>query len=334
MNKKAVALLSGGLDSTLAIKMVLDQGIEVVAINFTTPFCKCSRHKDGCRNEAKNVTSKLGIELKIIGLTTKYFEIIKHPKHGYGSQINPCIDCRILMLKESNEYMLQIGASFIITGEVLGQRPMSQRRDAIKLIEKETGLEGLVLRPLSAKLFPPTIPEISGVIDRKKLLSISGRRRKPQMGLASEYGIRDYPCPAGGCSLTEPGFSRRLKDLLKYTPDFVLDDVIILSLGRHFRLSPKAKAIVGRNKDENEKLIKLARSNDILFEIKDSQGPITILRGEYNQIIKEKSASITARYSDIKDKKAVPIILWEPASSPMEIIVSPMEEEEIEKYRV
>ncbi|MDP3804786.1 MAG: hypothetical protein Q8Q87_04470, partial [Candidatus Omnitrophota bacterium] len=228
MDKKALALLSGGLDSILAAKLVLEQGIEVEAINFLTIFCTCT-HK-GCQHAATQAAKTLNIPLKIFNITEEYLEVIKNPKHGYGSNMNPCIDCRIFIFKKAKDYMKEAGASFIVTGEVLGERPMSQRRDAILLIEKEAGLKGLILRPLSAKLFEPTIPEKEGIVDRAKLLDISGRSRKPQIVLAKKFAIFDYPCPAGGCLLTDPGFAKRMKDLLVHDA-LTLDNARLLKFG-------------------------------------------------------------------------------------------------------
>lgn len=200
---RAIALLSGGLDSTLATKVIVDQGIEVEAVNFLTVFCTCTTHGETCLASQKAVES-LGIPLSVFNVSTEFLEIVKNPKHGYGSNMNPCIDCRIFMLKKAKALMEKSGASFLITGEVLGQRPMSQRRDAMRLTEKEAGLDGLILRPLSAKFLPVTIPEKEGWVNRESLLNFQGRSRKPQMELAAYFGIRDYPCPAGGCLLTDP----------------------------------------------------------------------------------------------------------------------------------
>ena len=240
---KAITLLSGGLDSTLASKMVMDQGVELEAVNFLTVFCTCTHRGESCLASQKAV-NRLGIPLRVFNVSDEYLDVVKHPKHGYGSHMNPCIDCRIFMLKKTQAYMKEIGASFIVTGEVLGQRPMSQRRDAMRLIEKEAELDGFILRPLSAKLLPATVPEKEGWVSREKLLDIQGRSRKPQMRLADHFGIQDYPCPAGGCLLTDPGFSMRLRDLALHEPDFSLNDVHLLKTGRHFRLSPKGKLIV------------------------------------------------------------------------------------------
>lgn len=303
---KAIALLSGGLDSTLAAKMVLEQGIELESINFITVFCTCTNRGETCLASQKAVNA-LGIPLKVFNVSEEYLDVVKHPKHGYGSHMNPCIDCRIFMLKKAKAYMEEIGASFIVTGEVLGERPMSQRRDAMRLIEKDAGLEGFILRPLSAKLLPISIPEKEGWVDREKLLSIQGRSRKPQIKLAEVFGIHDYPCPAGGCLLTDPGFSRRMKDLIQYDPNFSLNDVHLLKTGRHFRLSPTIKLVVGRNEEENQKIETFSREDDILLKTANYPGPLSLLRGGSNGGAIEKAASITARYSKARDLDEVEI---------------------------
>ena len=253
---KAIALLSGGLDSTLAVKLILEQGIEVEALNFVTPFCTCNRSG---RCEAQHVGDRFDIPVKVIGLVEEFFQVIRKPRYGYDSGMNPCLDCRILMFSGARERMEEVGAAFVFTGEVLGERPMSQRREAMCLIERESGLDGRLLRPLSARLLPPTIPEKEGLVDRDKLLTIEGRSRKPQIALAEQYHINDYPCPAGGCRLTDPGFASRMRDLVRHKEDFDLNDVNLLKVGRHFRLSPGVKAVVGRNEEENHRILALAK---------------------------------------------------------------------------
>src|SRR4030043_1388404 len=296
---KAIALLSGGLDSTLAAKIVMEEGIELEALNFLTVFCNCTHRGETCLASKKAVEG-LGIPLKVLNVSEEYLTVVKHPKHGYGRNMNPCIDCRIFMLKKAKDYMESSGASFIVTGEVLGQRPMSQRREAMRLIERESDLEGFILRPLSAKFLPASIPEQRGWISREKLLTISGRSRKPQIQLAEHYGIRDYPCPAGGCLLTDPGFAKRMKDLLLHNPDFSLNDVHLLKMGRHFRLSHLVKLIVGRNEEENQKIQTFAQGKDILLKVSSFPGPLSLLRGEYVQGDIEKAAAITTYYSKAK----------------------------------
>jgi len=297
MSPKAIALLSGGLDSTLAVELILDQGIEVEALNFVTPFCTCNR-KGRC--EAAYVAERFDISLEIIPLVEEFFQVVKRPKYGYGSGMNPCLDCRILMFSRARERMEEVGADFVFTGEVLGERPMSQRRDAMRVIERESRLDGRLLRPLSAKLFPPTILEREGIVDREKLLALQGRSRKGQMALAEERGINDYPCPAGGCRLTDPNFARRMRDLVYSTENFDLNDVNLLKLGRHFRLSPRAKAVVGRNEEENRRIQALVKGGDLLLEVKGCASPVTLLRGDPSEGEIRLAAAITVRYSDAK----------------------------------
>ena len=200
MNKKAVALFSGGLDSILAIRLILEQGIEVHALNFLTLFCTCT--SKGCMHQATKAARQLDVPLKVMNITEEYMEVVKNPKYGRGRNMNPCLDCRIFTFRKAKDFMEEIGASFVVTGEVLGERPMSQRRNAMEVIEKESGLSGYIVRPLCAKLFEPTVPEREGIVDRNRLLDIQGRRRDRQISIAKDLGISDYPCPAGGCLLT------------------------------------------------------------------------------------------------------------------------------------
>ncbi len=331
---KAIALLSGGLDSTLAAKIVLDLGIELEALNFLTVFCTCTNRGETCLASQKAV-SALGIPLKVLNVSEEYLHVVKNPKHGYGSNMNPCIDCRIFMMKKAKAYMEEIGASFIVTGEVLGERPMSQRRDSMRLIEKEAGLDGLILRPLSAKLLPASIPEKEGWVDREKLLKIQGRSRKPQIQLADHYGIRDYPCPAGGCLLTDPGFAKRMRDLIHHHSDFTLNDVHLLKMGRHFRLSPRLKLVVGRNEEENQKIQTFSEEGDILLKLFRFPGPLSLLRGEAGEREIEQAAAITARYSKAKDLKKVEVICKKAKEDgDRSLSVSPLSEKEIEELMI
>lgn len=297
---KAIALLSGGLDSTIAARVIMEQGVELEALNFMTVFCTCTNRGATCLASQKAVET-LGIPLKVFNVSEEYLGVVKHPQHGYGRNMNPCIDCRIFMLKKAKAYMEESGAVFIVTGEVLGQRPMSQRKDAMHLIEKEAGLEGLILRPLSAKVLPTTIPEKEGWVDRERLLNISGRSRKPQIELADHYGIHDYPCPAGGCLLTDPGFAKRMKDLMVNDPQFSLNDVHLLKMGRHFRFSNGVKLVVGRNEEENQKIQTFAQGEDILLKVSSFPGPLSLLRGKLNEGDIEKAAAITVHYGKGKD---------------------------------
>ncbi len=272
--KRAVILLSGGLDSTLAARMMLDQGVELFALHFTSPFCTCGGGKgDGCRPHAQTVAGTMRIPIKTVSKGREYIEIIRNPRHGRGAGMNPCIDCRIFTLKKAREYMERIGASFLVTGEVVGQRPMSQRTDALRLIERESGCRGLVLRPLSAKHFEPTVAEREGWVDRERLLDIAGRSRKEQIRLAEDWDVPDYPCPAGGCLLTDRNFSRKVKDLLDHRPDPDMTDILLLKVGRHFRLRDGRKAIVARNEGENRKLEALCRGKIPVYIAEGFSGP-------------------------------------------------------------
>jgi tRNA U34 2-thiouridine synthase MnmA/TrmU len=279
MSPKAVALLSGGLDSTLAVKMVLDQGVEVIALNFMTPFCNCTAKSSSCKHEAVRVAREFGIPVRVRAKGMEYLKIVENPRHGYGRGLNPCIDCRVFMHREARELMAEEGAGFLITGEVLGQRPMSQRRPTLRLIERESGTEGLVLRPLSAQHFEPTVPEQKGWVDRAKLLAIQGRSRKEQIQLAEALGVTDYPCPAGGCLLTDADFAAKLKDLFENRPDYDLADVKLLRTGRHFRLHPQLKVVVGRNQAENEALERRSSNGDSVVRGIDFRGPCALVRG-------------------------------------------------------
>ncbi len=326
---KAIALLSGGLDSTLAAKIVIEQGIELEALNFMTVFCTCTNRGETCLASQKAVNA-LGIPLKVFNVSEEYLNVVKHPKHGYGSNMNPCIDCRIFMLQKAKAYMEEAGASFIVTGEVLGQRPMSQRRDAMNLIDKEAGLQGCILRPLSAKFLPATIPEKEGWINRENLMGMQGRSRKPQIKLADHYGIRDYPCPAGGCLLTDPGFARRIRDLMENDPHFSLNDVHLLKMGRHFRLSPKLKLVVGRNEDDNKKIQTFAREGDLLLKTMQYPGPLSLLRGEDDGKGMETAASITVRYSKGKNSEKAEVLYGNAREELCRTIsVSPIAEETV-----
>ena len=295
---------------------MLDQGIEVTALNFITPFCTCT--KKGCRHEASRIAEKFGVPIKIIPTTDEYIRMIKNPKHGYGKNMNPCIDCRIFMLKKAKKYMKEIEAEFIFTGEVLEQRPMSQRLNTMKLIEKEAGLEGLILRPLSAQFFEPAIPEKEGLVDREKLLSIKGRSRKPQMKLAETFSIKDYPCPAGGCRLTDPQFARRIKESFEHNEDSI-NDIMLLKYGRHFRLLSGAKVVVGRNEKENSIIRGLAKEKDLLFEAMEYGSPITLLRNSKQENDIKTAASLCAGYSDGKNEDYLNVKIWSKKASESKI---------------
>jgi len=328
---KALALLSGGLDSTLAIRVIQEQGIEVIALNFVTVFCRCTSH-GSCKLEAVKVSEKFGIPIKVINTTERFLELVKKPKYGYGKNMNPCIDCRINIFRIAGEYMREIGADFIITGEVLGQRPMSQRKEAMRIIDREANLIGLVLRPLCAKHMEPTIPEKSGLVDREKLLNMRGRSRKDQIQLADVFQIKDYPCSAGGCLLTDPEFAHRMRDLIN-TCDANVNDVNLLKVGRHFRFDSETKVIVGRNEDDNAKIDTLSREGDVLLNLVDMPGPLTLMRGEITDEKIQTAARLTARYgkSNLLPVVKVSIREVEGNASSTIIEVVPMSQEEAER---
>lgn len=330
---KAIALFSGGLDSTLAILAVLKQEVEVLAVQFITGFEHNNHSNIFRKKEFSSLAEEYGFPLKLDYLGNRFIDIIMNPKHGYGKNMNPCIDCRILMLRQAKDLMSEIGATFIVTGEVLGQRPMSQRKETLYHIDKKAGLSGYVLRPLSAKLLNITFPEEQGLINREKLYDFRGRSRKPQIALAEELGLKDYPAPAGGCLLTDPIFSYKIIDLLKYNPSPSIKDFELLKIGRHFRISPSAKIIVGRNKIENETIESLMTEGDILLKAEGFGSPSTLLTGEINDNVLKTSASLCARYSDAKNMPEVVVSIFKNGIK-YEMIVQPADRDTLENYRI
>ncbi len=293
---KAVSLFSGGLDSMLAVCVIKEQGIEVIAVNFVSPFF-------GADPANRAAAEQLGVEYQEIEIGPAYMEILKNPVYGYGKNFNPCIDCHGFMLKTAGMFMKEIGARFLITGEVLGERPMSQNKPALYKVEKLSGYQGLVLRPLSALLLEPTIPETEGWVDRSRLLDISGRSRTRQIQLAEHYQIKEYPTPAGGCLLTQENFSKRLRKIFAVQPYIPAGDLEILKVGRHFYLNENVLLVVGRNHNENERINKIARGGDYLFKVTDRPGPLGLLR-VFNYAEEPDlsfAAAIVARYSDSRD---------------------------------
>jgi len=332
--KKVVALLSGGLDSQLAVKMMQKQGFEVSAVAIKTPFCDfdCGR---GCGFEIRERADTLGVNLKTVYLGDEYIEMLKHPKHGFGAGMNPCIDCRAMMFDAAKKHMEEIGAEFIISGEVLGQRPMSQHGPALRTIEKESELEGFIVRPLSAGLLPQTIPEKNGLIKRENLGMIKGRSRRMQLQMAKEFGIENPPNAGGGCLLTDPAFGKRAKDLFSHTETPTTNDIDLLKIGRHFRLDEKTKLIVGRNKEENEMIRALALPNDLIFYAKDHMGPIAILRGDTTPTHTQFCAAVTLRYSDApKEAQGGVIVEKNNGAEKSEIATNRAEEQDYLKYRI
>jgi len=332
MNKKCIVLLSGGLDSILVVKLMLDQGIEVQALTFSAKLCMCGSKKTG-KSAAVEAAEMLGVPLEIVDFTPDFMEIIKNPRYGHGANMNPCIDCKIYMQSRARGMLDKFGASFIVTGEVLGERPMSQRKDALLLIEKRAGVKGILLRPLSAKLLEPTIPEKEGIVDREKLLDISGRSRKPQMELAAKLGIKKYPQPAGGCLLTDEVFARRVKEAMA-EGEFEMENVAILSVGRQFRPAKGARLIVGRDEAENDLIESLARPGDTFIKMAKVQGPLSLLRGSAAAPVIEMASAIAAHHTKSKNEERVSVNIWQKDGEKSTITVIPAKREEIEKLRI
>ncbi len=303
-NRKAIILLSGGLDSRLAVKMMLDQGIGLEAVNFVTAFCTCTA-KSSCKSEARKAAEEYGIPLKVLNATREILAAIRDARHGFGRGINPCLDCRISMLRRARAYMQQSGADFVVTGEVWGERPMSQRPDAMRTIERESGLEDLIVRPLSAHLFEPSLPEREGWVDREQMMAIEGRSRKPQIQLAAELGVNDYPCPAGGCLLCDRNFAARLRLLLDEDPEPPLADIQSLKLGRLFISSSGRKIIIPRNEDETRRLEALAQPGDVLMSALSAMGPTAVIKGDADDAALAEAAALTARYGQAREQEKI-----------------------------
>jgi tRNA-specific 2-thiouridylase len=326
---KAVALLSGGLDSLLAMKLVEDQGMEVVPLHMVTPFT--GRLDPSFPEELEEGYGVKGCRL--VDIREAFLSLLRNPPHGFGKYLNPCIDCKILFLKKAREIMGEEGASFVITGEVVGQRPMSQRKEILSVIEKASGMEDLVLRPLSARLLPPSLPEREGWVDRDRLEAIGGRSRKRQLELAQAFGWRNPPSPAGGCLLTDPAFSRKLKDLLDHLPPGILPslrDLELLKVGRHFRLRQDLKLMVGRREEENEVVQSLATPEDVLLVPRGFPGPSGLLVGRLDGGGLVLALSIMARHC----KGEGPFTFCYRGKEGGEMEVSPLSPQEVEKWLV
>lgn len=287
---RGLSLLSGGLDSQLAICVLREQGLHVEAVVFASPFFKIEA--------AKRAAENLDVPLHVVSFTADILALVKHPRHGFGGALNPCIDCHARMIRRAGELMAGKGFDFVATGEVLNQRPMSQTRRSLETVEQDAALEGRLLRPLSALLLAPTRPELEGVVDRDRLLGLNGRSRKPQMELAKRYGVVEYPSPAGGCLLTEKGFCRKLADLKEHEGLDEERQSWLLLVGRHFRLPGGAKCAVGRDARDNAALKKLARGDDVLLHTVDVPGPTALMPGGGSEADIALAAEICAAYGD------------------------------------
>jgi tRNA-specific 2-thiouridylase len=339
---KAIGMFSGGLDSRLAVRLIQHQGIEVTALHFCTGFSIADRNRQVGHTEKTSVHyeplaagADLGMPVKVIDVSHAYIDVVLNPRHGYGSGMNPCVDCRIFLLQQAKAYMEEVGAHFVFTGEVLGQRPNSQQRDQLRIVERESGLAGFLLRPLSAKLLPATIPEQKGWVDREQLLAISGRGRKEQIALAERFNIGDYPQPSGGCCwLTDRTFSRRLRDFLDHFPTEMVtpEQMALLGVGRHFRLDEQTKVIVGRDEGENDYLARVG-GDHWQFTTIDHPGPIALTFDSLTPALIERVAGLVALYSDGKHESRVRVEVCR-NKDVQTVTVAPLSRDAVAKLRI
>jgi tRNA-specific 2-thiouridylase len=339
--RKAVALISGGLDSLLAAKVMLDQGIHVEGINFYTGFCveghtHAIRKKDKAkpkRNNALWSAEQLGIKLHIIDVIDEYKDVLINPKHGYGANMNPCLDCKIFMVSKAKQWMEENNFDFIITGEVVGQRPMSQRKGLLPVVVRESGADERLLRPLCAKNLAATLPEKEGWVNRDELHAFHGRNRKPQMALAKEYGFVDYASPAGGCCfLTDKNYSAKLVDLwsARNKKEYELDDIMLLKVGRHIRPEPHYKLIISREEGENKFLTGYKKQFSTI-EIESHNGPLTLIDGQPSDSDLELASRIVARYSQGREADQVTVKIKHQNGDEKTLTVLPMPPSEIKQ---
>jgi tRNA-specific 2-thiouridylase len=332
--RKAVSLISGGLDSMLATRLIMEQGIHVEGINFFTGFCveghtHAIRKRDRDRPKRNNalwVAEQLGIKLHIVDVIEDYKDVLLNPKHGYGANLNPCLDCKCFMVRKAHEWIREHGFDFIITGEVIGQRPMSQRRDTMPVVARESGADDRLLRPLCAKLLPATLPEREGWVEREGLLDFSGRGRKPQIALARRMGIEDYAQPAGGCCfLTDEAYAHKLADLWAARGErrYELDDIMLLKVGRHLRPRPHFKLIVGREDGENRFMEGYRKQFTYLYPV-SHPGPLVLVDGEADTADLELAGRIVARYSQGRDAARVTVAVTPKGRDTHELEVIPL----------
>lgn len=338
-SRKAIALISGGLDSLLAAKIILEQNIHVEGINFYTGFC-VEGHTHAIRNQDKQkqkrnnalwVAEQLGIKLHIVDVIDEYKDILTNPKHGYGANLNPCLDCKGFMVRKAHEWILENNFDFIITGEVIGQRPMSQRKETMPVIAHESGANDLLLRPLCAQLLPETLPEKNGWVNREKLLAFNGRNRKPQMALAKKFGFNDYAQPAGGCCfLTDPSYASKLGDLwqARGNKNYDLDDIMLLKVGRHIRPDKDIKIIIARDEGETNFLSGYRKRFTRLQAISHT-GPLALIDGNASAANIKLAAQLTARYGKGRMAEQVTFEIHDTTGAKRELTVSPMSPDNI-----
>jgi len=284
----------------IAVKVISDQGITVQGVTFETPFFGAAK--------AQAAAARIGLSLRVINFTEEHLTMLKNPRYGYGKNMNPCIDCHTLMLKRTGMLMAEMNAAFIFTGEVLGQRPMSQGKQSLHVVAKHSGYQDFILRPLSARLLPETLPEREGKVDRQRLLDIQGRGRKTQMALAALYGISDYAPPAGGCLLTDPMFTKRLRDLFLHQKDPPIRDIELLKHGRHFRVDERIKIIVGRNSSDNDALQDWRQPQDAYFEMRNMAGPSVLIPGGADADGLQAAARLCVLYSSVPDARYAEVL--------------------------
>lgn len=300
---RCLFLFSGGLDSILGVKLLQEQNIDIELLTFVSCFFDATQAQEAAQN--------LDMPLRVEDFSSEHLELVKNPPRGYGKNMNPCIDCHLMMMVKAKEIMDAEGFDFVATGEVVGERPMSQNRQMIDFMARKSGIGDKLLRPLSAKVLEPTAMEVEGKIDRDKLEDIAGRGRTRQLELVEKFGIKEFPTPAGGCALTDPGFSQRLRELFDKKPGCDFDDIELLKVGRNFWLGDN-KLVIGRDRDENERIKELQQPNDYLFKIKNFPGPLGLLRGEaVDQEMIEKSAAAAAWYSTkARKEKKIEVLIW------------------------
>ncbi|KTD25657.1 MULTISPECIES: tRNA (5-methylaminomethyl-2-thiouridylate)-methyltransferase [Legionella] len=341
LKRKAVALISGGLDSMLAVKVMQEQGIYVEGINFYTGFChsghtsaiRNKKMEKPLRNDALWVAEQLGIKLHIIDVVEPYKNVLLNPKYGYGKNINPCLNCKIFMVQHAYQWMLEQGFDFIITGEVIGQRPKSQRKATMPIVARESGAEDRLLRPLCAKLLSPTLPEREGWVDREALYDFRGRNRKPQLGLAASMSIEEFAQPAGGCCvLTDENYTRRLRDMWAHreTKDYDLEDIILLKAGRHLRLEPHYKMIIARDESESNFLMGY-RKQFIHMQVVEHRGPVILIEGQPNEEDLMTCARIAGRFCSGREEAEIKINLHYLDGQSQTLKVQPMRADEIQQ---
>lgn len=333
MQRRALALFSGGLDSILAVKVLQQQGVAVLALHFSSPFFGCSPTVDG-EPQAARYARRYDIPFRSVPLGQEFLEMLRRPRHGYGSGLNPCIDCKAFMLRCAKGLMAELGADFVITGEVVGQRPMSQRQDTLRVIERDSGLEGLLLRPLSARYLKPTVPEREGWVRRDELPAIKGRGRREQMRLAAELGVDEYPTPGGGCLLTEDSYLPKVRDVLAHRTAPAVRDFDLLRIGRHFRLSDRCKAVVGRDSGDNEKILAAVAPGETTLRWLEGPSPLVLLEGEPTEADIVQAGRILLRYTRALRGAAGAISLQRDGVRSELRVLHDLEEEELERLRI